>query len=149
MNINRRNFLKGLLASVATGAFIKNGVAQPMQVIAEPERQVFDMAANTWRGQLQLSPHINCRCVIVPVLRQLDGRYSHGYGLWNYDDRQPMFDQMQLYVPEHLDNSIITQAVAASRAPYLRSGTLSNFGIKKEEIQAHIDELVRGRNDFS
>jgi len=47
--LTRRNFLKGLLSSVAAGALIKNGILQPEQVIAEPERRVFDMAANTWR----------------------------------------------------------------------------------------------------
>ena len=47
--LTRRNFLRGLLSSVAAGALVKNGVLQPGQVIAEPERRVFDMAANTWR----------------------------------------------------------------------------------------------------
>jgi hypothetical protein len=48
--LSRRNFLKGLLATVATGALVKNGIVQPERVIAEPKRRVFDMAQNTWRS---------------------------------------------------------------------------------------------------
>jgi hypothetical protein len=48
--LTRRNFLKGLLSTVATGALVKNGIVQPEQVIAEPKRRVFDMAENTWRS---------------------------------------------------------------------------------------------------
>ena len=36
--MNRRQFLKGLLATLATGAVMKGGIWQP-----EPERTVFDM----------------------------------------------------------------------------------------------------------
>ena len=43
--LTRRGFLKGFLASVAAAALVKNGVIQP-------ERRIFDMAANTWRDQI-------------------------------------------------------------------------------------------------
>ena len=41
--IDRRTFLKGLLSSVTAAAVLRNGVWRP-------ERTVFDMAQNTWRG---------------------------------------------------------------------------------------------------
>jgi len=49
MQQTRRQFLRNLLATVATGVLVKGGVVQPEQVIAEPKRRVFDMAENTWR----------------------------------------------------------------------------------------------------
>jgi hypothetical protein len=51
----RRTFLKGLLASVAAGALVKNGVLQPEQVIAETRPWTIDMAANTWRRYTTLA----------------------------------------------------------------------------------------------
>ena len=49
--LTRRGFLKGLLSSVAAAALVKNGIVQPEQIIAEPDRRIFDMAENTWRRQ--------------------------------------------------------------------------------------------------
>ena len=42
--LTRRNFLRGLLSSVAAGALVKNGILRPEQVIAEPERRVFHVS---------------------------------------------------------------------------------------------------------
>lgn len=53
--LTRRNFLKGLLSSVAAGALIKNGILQSEQVIAEPGPWTIDMGANTWRRPKPIS----------------------------------------------------------------------------------------------
>ena len=68
--LTRRDFLKGLLSSVAAGALVKNGVLRPEQVIAEPERRVFDMAANTWRREW------------TTMVTVWDGRIGHT-AVWN------------------------------------------------------------------
>ena len=75
MQTTRRNFLKGLLSSVAAGALIKNGILQPEQVIAEPKRRVFDMGANTWRESRPISSILKW----MPPLRPLWPMVGFGY----------------------------------------------------------------------
>jgi hypothetical protein len=52
--MNRREFLKGLLSFATGAALVRNGIVQPEKILATPERTVFDMAANTWRKQLEI-----------------------------------------------------------------------------------------------
>ena len=47
--LNRRQFLAGLLSTVAAAAITRNGVLRPAQEVAQPKRRIFDMAQNTWR----------------------------------------------------------------------------------------------------
>ena len=68
--LTRRGFLKGLLSSVAAGVFIKNGIVQPEQVLAEPKRWTIDMAANTWRQRW------------TTLSASFDGRYTH-VAIWD------------------------------------------------------------------
>lgn len=72
--LDRRQFLAGLLSTIAAAAVTRNGVLRPSEEIAQPERRVFDMAANTWRipaatwneGLVTYweHGHVNCRCVL-------------------------------------------------------------------------------------
>lgn len=50
--LTRRDFLKGLLTTIAATAIARNGVLRPSEELEAPERTIFDMAQNTWREQL-------------------------------------------------------------------------------------------------
>ena len=158
--LTRRSFLKGLLASVAVGALIKNGIMQPGQVIDEPKRRIFDMGAHTYRKALlglpglrgywpmdRVPEHMNCRCVIVPVLN--DWPISLADPQWS-SDRPVEFGQAQFYVPEHVNNSVIGQAFYDIKVRYRGKGLMPWPGstITHEEIQARINELS-GYHDLS
>ena len=65
--LNRRQFLAGLLSTVAAAAITRNGVLRPAQEVAQPKRRIFDMAQNTWREGMVTYwdlGHVNCRCVL-------------------------------------------------------------------------------------
>ena len=95
--LTRRNFLKGLLSSVAAGALIRNGIVQPEQVIEEPQRRIFDMGAHTYRKALLGLPglrgywpmdgvpfHVNCRCALPMPLRLSQELLDDACGAWDW-----------------------------------------------------------------
>jgi hypothetical protein len=70
--LNRREFLRGLLATVATGALVKGGIVQPDQMIEVPERKIFDMAANTWRGHHPMDYIVNWNSEVWDAIAKMD-----------------------------------------------------------------------------
>ena len=163
--LTRRGFLKGLLMSVAAGALVKNGIVQPEQRIVgvdyahEPDCSsviVFDMGAHTYRKALLELPglrgywsmdmpplHANCRCVIIPVAptavrMTLEQRFEQ----WG---TVQSWGEMRLYIPKHMDNSVIDQACAEVKVGRLSAQVYPSMAITVEQIQARIDEIAATR----
>lgn len=137
--LTRRNFLKGLLSSVAAAALVKNGIVQP-------ERWTIDMGANTWRQRwTTMTAAWNGKIVHYAIWdRALSAQEIMSLSTFDSVELSPLHYNCQcvLASPPLISQELLDDSCAVTinfTKPWM-----TGWGITDEQVRARIAELKAG-----